>query len=108
MYKKSRWYLKALKSYPIFHFDQKIGDGNGDDDADTTGGWIIVRSVLTPSRTKNFQFFVNARKYFFLSIILEIDNNDIKNNNKVQQNFYPSSHQILYEILKNIDKNILG
>ena len=45
-YKKSSWYLKAFKSYPIF----KVGDDN--DDADTIGGWIIVRSVLTPSRTK--------------------------------------------------------
>ena len=49
VYKKSRWYLKALKSYPIFHFDQKIGDS---DDDDTTGGWIIVRSELIPSWTK--------------------------------------------------------
>ena len=26
---------------------------NDDNDADIIGGWIIVRSVLTPSRTKN-------------------------------------------------------
>ena len=48
-YKKSSWYLKAFKSYPIF----KVRDDNNDnDDADIIGGWIIVRSVLTPSRTK--------------------------------------------------------
>ena len=56
MYKKSRWYLKALKSYPIFHFDQKMGDGDddgGDDGDDTTGGWIIVcAEFLIPSQTK--------------------------------------------------------
>ena len=46
-YKKSSWYLKALKSYPILKFS-----GHDDHDDDTTGGWIIVRSVLTPSRTK--------------------------------------------------------
>ena len=28
-------------------------DNDADDDNDTTGGWIIVRSELTPSRTKN-------------------------------------------------------
>ena len=38
-YKKSSWYLKAFKSYPIF----KVGDNDhNDDDADTIGGWIIV------------------------------------------------------------------
>ena len=51
-YKKSSWYLKALKSYPIL----KLGgnddhDHDHDHDDDTIGGWIIVRSVLTPSRT---------------------------------------------------------
>ena len=48
-YKKSSWYLKALKSYPIL----KFSGHDHDHDDDTTGGWIIVRSVLTPSRTKN-------------------------------------------------------
>ena len=48
-YKKSSWYLKAFKSYPIF----KVRDDNDDNDADIIGGWIIVRSVLTPSRTKS-------------------------------------------------------
>ena len=33
-------------------------DDNADDDndADTTGGWIIVRSELTPSRTKKTMY----------------------------------------------------
>ena len=48
VYQKSSWYLKAFKSYPIFKMDQ-----HDNDDADTTGGWIIVRSeFLIPSRTK--------------------------------------------------------
>ena len=55
-YKKSSWYLKAFKSYPIF----KVGDDNDNnddddnDDADTIGGWIIVcAEFLIPSQTKN-------------------------------------------------------
>jgi len=52
-YKKSSWYLKAFKSYPIFKVRD---DDDDDDDADIIGGWIIVRSVLTPSRTKTRNF----------------------------------------------------
>ena len=32
--------------------DNDADDNDADDNADTTGGWIIVRSELTPSRTK--------------------------------------------------------
>ena len=46
VYQKSSWYLKALKSYPFFKLDRHNDNDNDDDDndADTTGGWIIVRS----------------------------------------------------------------
>ena len=61
-YKKSSWYLKALKSYPILKFvgydDDNNNDDNDDDDDnndDTIGGWIIIRSELTPSRTKRME-----------------------------------------------------
>jgi len=52
-YKKSSWYLKAFKSYPIFKVRDDDNNDNDNDDADIIGGWIIVRSVLTPSRTKS-------------------------------------------------------
>ena len=58
-YKKSSWYLKAFKSYPIF----KVGDDNNDDDADTIGGWIIVCAEFSiPSQTKT----VNWRNMIFV------------------------------------------
>ena len=64
-YKKSSWYLKAFKSYPIF----KVRDNNDDnDDADIIGGWIIVRSVLTPSRTKTCFKALFSPKLCFLSL----------------------------------------
>ena len=74
-YKKSSWYLKALKSYPILKF---VGYDNNDDDDDTTGGWIIVRSVLTPSRTKNWRTWIflslpcwtNRSKIVFVSYLM--------------------------------------
>ena len=52
-YKKSSWYLKALKSYPFFKMDPHANDDN---DADTTGGRIIVCAEFSiPSQTKSIQ-----------------------------------------------------
>ena len=57
-YKKSSWYLKAFKSYPIF----KVGDDD-DDDADTIWGWIIVCAEFSiPSQTKNRVFSIFSSK----------------------------------------------
>ena len=52
-YKKSSWYLKALKSYPILKMDpHDINNNiiiNNDYGDDTIGGWIIVRRWICNS-----------------------------------------------------------
>ena len=58
-YKKSNWYLKAFKSYPILKFS-----AHDDDNNDTTGGWIIVRRAIynCVADPNTFQIF-NALRY---------------------------------------------
>ena len=48
------------------HNDDDSND-NDNDDADTTGGWIILRSeFLIPSRTKTASLYVaEIKKHFF-------------------------------------------
>ena len=50
------------------HANDNDDNDDNDDDADIIGGWIIVRSVLTPSRTKN-NFFI----LFYIADMADID-----------------------------------